>query len=123
MAATIPWVMRQYIAVILALLGLVSTGFSGVVAWSYRELSTEVKLLTNQAPVFKERLEILAKTRENIEAAILLIKENQAIRATNMAVMGEQMKHVSLRLDEISHQIRKLTSSQPPIVMPYKEVR
>ncbi len=102
------WFTRQYIAAILALLGFLSTGFTGVLAWTYRDLAGEVRDLMKTKPVLEQRLQDLQRFRDASEGYLKTIQEGASLRTTSQAVLEERLKALDTRLQGIENQMQQL---------------
>lgn len=92
---------KQHIAIILTVLGFISSAFTGMVAWSYAGMATDVKNLTTSVPRLEDRQAYMVKAADM----------DKAVLAALTSMVGSHDKHGALveqRLANIEEQLKNL---------------
>lgn len=92
---------KQYLSLILVLLGLSSNGLWAMFAWSYSGLAADVKTLNNSVPRLEDRQAYMVKAAEVDKGMLVTLSHIVANQDKNAALVEQRLGAIEEQLKAI----------------------
>ena len=108
------WMVRQYLATILALLGFVSTGFTAMVALSYSNLAQDTAAIKQVVPILQERVSVWKQQNDADKIVLANIQQIITLQDRNLALLQHRLDRIDRNLSEFIKTIKPYLQMEIP---------